>query len=254
MEPQDQDSVNEEVAPQDPDSTVVDEQTLEEVQGDSPGQDEDPQDKNWRELRKGKEVAEQKVQQAEEKLKMQEEFIKNLMAQKQQPAPLPEPVEETVQIPQDEYPTFGQSQQSARAIAREEFALLEKKRQEGLFKERLREKFTDFDTIVNPETIAILEKQQPELAATIADSKDSYKMGFQIYSFLKATNPNSADDRRHAKEVVDKIEKNEKSVQTPQAYNKRPMAQAFSMTNMSKDDKNRLYEEMTGFAQQSPGY
>ena len=58
-------------------------------------------------------------------------------------------------------------------------------------------------------------------------------------------------EKRHAKEVEKKIEKNEKTVQSPQAYNKRPMAQAFSMTNMSDGEKTKLYEEMMGYASQA---
>lgn len=252
---EDQNSVEEQVTPQDQDSTIVDEQPQEDVQGDSPGQDEDPQDKNWRELRKGKETAELQARNAEEKIKMQEEFIKNLMAQNLQPATKPEPVEEPEQISHEEYPNYGQMQKSARAIAREEFTRLEKERDVKNFKSKLERRYDDFGDVVNSETIAILEKQEPELAATIADLKDPYKMGIQSYKFIKAMNlAPSRDTKRRAKEVVDNIEKNEKTIQSPQVHNKRPMAQAFSMTNLSQSEKDKLYEETLGYASQSPGY
>ena len=53
----------------------------------------------------------------------------------------------------------------------------EKKREAERFHERLRSKYSDFDDIVNSETIALLEKKEPELATTIADLQDPYKMG-----------------------------------------------------------------------------
>ena len=74
-------------------------------------------------------------------------------------------------------------------------------------------------------------------------------------TFIKAMNlVDVSTQTRHAKEVQKKIDKNEKSVQTPQAFNKRPMAQAFSMANTSREEQTKIYEEMMGYASQSPGY
>ena len=50
---------------------------------------------------------------------------------------------------------------------------------------------------------------------------------------------------RRAKEVEKKLEQNAKTVQTPQAYDKRPMAQAFQM---SKAEMANIYKEMMGYA------
>ncbi len=259
---EDQNSEEEEVTPQDQDSTIVDEQTQEEVQGDPPGQEGDPQDRNWRELRRKNEAAESKNQQYEEKLQMQDQFIKSLLTQNQNQNTVPaqpEVVDKFAQIPQEEYPTFGQTRdlvrQDSRAIAREEFIKLERERDAVRFRERLQAKYPDFDEVVNSETIALLDKQEPELASTIADLKDPYKMGLQTYNFLKSMNlGGSSDDKRHAKEVAKKIDKNEKTVQSPQAYSKRPMAQAFSMSNMSTEEKQGLYDEMMGHASRTSGY
>jgi len=253
-----QNSVQEEVTPQDQDSTIVEQESQVESQFEQHEkvQAEDPQERNWRELRR-------KEQEAQQKLKVQDEFIRNLIeAQKAHPRQTEQPREEVdpfAEIPDDEFTSKGQTRQmiqrDARAIAREEFNRLEQERDRARFAERLKARYSDFDEIVNPETIAILEQQEPELATTIADLKDPYKMGVQTYKFIKAMNLYQAEpENRHAREVKKKIDKNEKAVQSPQAYNKRPMAQAFSMANMSKEEKTRLYEEMMGYASQSPGY
>lgn len=259
---EDRNSEEVEVTTQDQDSTIVDEQVQEEVEGEPQGQEDDPQDRNWRELRRKSDAAELRAQQFEDKMKLQDQFIKSLLTQNQnrqeQPAST-EVVDKFAQIPTEEYPTFGQTrelvQQDARSIAREEFKRLEQERDAARFRERLRQKYSDFDEVVNSETIAILDKQQPELAATIADLKDPYKMGLQTYNFIKAMNLHgNSDKKRHAKEVLEKIDKNEKSIQSPQAFNKRPMAQAFSMANMGAQEKQELYDEMMGFASRTSGY
>lgn len=258
---EDQNSENVEVTPHDQESTVVEEFDQGSSEGETQGQEESPQEKNWRELRRKADDAEKRQREYEEKLKIQDEFIKNLLqSQKSQEAPPPpKEVDEFEALPEDEYLPYGQTrkfvQKSARQIAREEYLAMEKERETARFRERLQSKYADFDEVVNPETIALFERQEPELATTIADLKDPYKMGLQTYNFIKKMGlAGSPEEKRHAREVEKKIEKNEKTVQSPQAYNKRPMAQAFSMANMSTDEKQRLYEEMMGFAGQSPGY
>ncbi|GAF68721.1 unnamed protein product [marine sediment metagenome] len=261
-----QNSVEEEITSQDPVSTVVDENNPEESQGDPQGQEGDPQDRNWKELRKKTDEAEKEAREANEKLNLQKQFIESLLAQnqqqQQQTPPPKEEVDELVHISPEEYLTVEQSDKRSRTIARDEFNRLEVDRKakeakvlEGQFKKRLKAEYSDFDDIVNSETIAILEQKEPELATTIADLKDPYKMGLQTYKFIKSLNiAGSSDGRRHAKEVVDKIDKNEKTVQSPQAFNKRPMAKAFSVDDMTEEQKKSLYEETLMYARRSPGY
>lgn len=254
---EDQNSVEDEVTPQDQESEVVEEQHQENLGEDSQGQEENQQEKNWRELRRKAEEAERRASQTEERLKMQNEFIKNLVnSQKahQQPAAPEEPEWDPT-----EYATYGNTdkliEKKAAAIAERKYLELEQKREQQRWKERLTSKYSDFDQVVNPETIEIFEREQPELATTIAELKDPYKMGLQTYNLIKSMGiVGSPDEKRHAREAQKKIEKNEKAIQSPQAYNKRPMAQAFSMTNMSRDEKKKLYEEMMGFASGAAGY
>jgi len=121
-----------------------------------------------------------------------------------------------------------------------------KKMQDDQFMDRLNRQYSDFSEVVNPETLSILEEKEPELAATIADLKDPYKIGVQSYKYIKAMGlSKAATESRREKEIDKAIAKQEKAVQSPMAYDKRPIAQAFKLTDAMKKD---LYREMHGYA------
>lgn len=121
-----------------------------------------------------------------------------------------------------------------------------KKIQDDQFMDRLNRQYSDFSEIVNPETLSILEEREPELASTISDLKDPYKIGVQTYKYIKAMGlSDKAKDARREKEIDNAITKSEKSVTSPMAYDKRPIAQAFKLTDAMKKD---LYREMHGYA------
>lgn len=131
-------------------------------------------------------------------------------------------------------------------LVRQEVQKALKKQEDGQFIDRLNRQYSDFSEVVNPETLSILEEKEPELAATIADLKDPYKIGVQSYKYIKAMGlSQSAKEARREKEVDKAIAKSEKSVTSPMAYDKRPIAQAFKLTDAMKKD---LYREMHGYA------
>ncbi len=106
----------------------------------------------------------------------------------------------------------------------------------------MKNKFSDFEDVVNPETLELLEQQDPELAKSIADVGDPYKIGLQTYKYIKSMGlAEKVPGSRRSKEVEKKIEQNQKTVQSPQAFDKRPMAQTFKLTEAMK---NELYKEM----------
>lgn len=257
---EDQNSADQEVTPQE-DSTIVDEGQTTEVLEANPAQEETDQDRNWKELRTKEQDAQRREQDALAKVKIQDDLIKNLLQaqqniSQQQPPPQQE-VDEFADIPDADYMAKGDArrmnQSDARTIAREEFKRLEQEREKQRFIPRLKELYPDFDQVVNSETIAKFEKDKPQLAKTIAKMSDPYEMGLQTYEFMKMMNPSngSSPQDRHAKEVERNIDKNARSVQSPQAYSKRPMAQAFSMASMGKEEKSKLYEDMMGHASRS---
>ncbi|HXF90751.1 MAG TPA: hypothetical protein VNJ29_02345 [Candidatus Nitrosotenuis sp.] len=207
---------------------------------------EDVQEKNWRELNRAK-------RELEKKAKMQEELIEKLLQHQQphQPTQMQE-VDELDQIPDDDYVPKGKQKKLVRKEVEplqkridELEAKLKQQSQVNQF-ENLRRKYSDFDDIVNPETIAIFEEQEPELAQTIVDMKDPYKIGMQTYKYIKALNiSDQVPKARRAREIDKKIESNKKTVPSPQAFDKRPMAQAFKLTEA---EKTKLYEEMMHYA------
>ena len=131
-------------------------------------------------------------------------------------------------------------------LVRQEVQKALQKQHQDQFMDRLNRQYADFSEIVNPETLSILEEKEPELAATIADLKDPYKIGVQSYKYIKAMGlSQKATESRREKQLDKALEKAEKAVTSPLAYDKRPIAQAFQLTDAMKKD---LYREMHGYA------
>ncbi len=144
-----------------------------------------------------------------------------------------------------------EAQRIAQKEAQVQAERLIKERDQSQFMDKLKRQFNDFDDVVTPESLAILEEQDPELANMIAELKDPYKIGLQSYKYIKALNlTEKVPQARREREIEKKLEKNAKTVQTPQAYDKRPMAQAFQLTDV---EKKNLYSEMTKYASMSGG-
>jgi len=208
--------------------------------------DEDRQERNWRRMT-------QKQNELEQKLKDKEEMLEKFMLA-QMSAQAPKEVDELDSISDDEFIPKGkvgklvrkEAHRIAQETVKQETEKLLKKQRESQFKDDLKRQFSDFDDIVNPDTLALLDQQDPELANTIASMGDPYKIGLQCYKYIKALNLSSkVPESRRAKEVEKRLEQNAKSVQTPQAYDKRPMAQAFKLTDA---EKNKLFDEMNSYA------
>ena len=204
---------------------------------------ESAQEKNWKAMRKRQDDLERELRKKEEML---EKFM-TMSLEKQKPVVHEEPEE-----PDDEFIPKGKVKSVAkRAVEPLEQRIkdlesrLESQRQQDLMSS-LKSKYADFDEVVNAESLALLEQTEPELAQTIVSSGDPYKMGVTAYKFLKATqDPAKLAQKSHSKEIDRKIAKNEKTIQSPLAYDKRPMAQAFKLT---QEEKDKLFEEMTGYA------
>ena len=246
MEDQIQDSEELEVATQETDIDESQQHSEEETPPVEADKKAEEQDRNWRAIRQRQKEMEYELRQRDEMLA----FYK----QQQKPA---EKVQEEPDVNDEEFVPAG----GVKGIARKAIQPLEKKIQDlearlaqqdqSRLMNSLRTQFTDFDDVVNVETLEILEKQEPELAATIAEFKDPYKMGMQSYKYIKALGlADSLPSARRKKEITSKIEKNAKTVQSPMAYDKRPMAQAFKSTAA---DQKRLYAEMMGYASKATG-
>lgn len=238
-----QDSVIQEVAPQ---VTETHEQPSEVVEQPNLA-DKKRHDEAFAAMRR-------KQRDLERDLQMQKEMNEKLMTLATQAAPVKQEVDELDAIGDDEFIPKGKvnklvekrAARIAEEIAKRETEKFFQQQKQSQFMDRLKSKYSDFDEVVNSETMALLEEQDPELATTIADLKDPYKIGMQCYKYMKAMNlADKAPQARRAKETDKKLEQNAKIVQTPQAFDKRPMAQAFQMT---KQDLANIYKEMMGYA------
>ena len=172
-------------------------------------------------------------------------------------APARQEVDEFDKIGDDEYIPLGKVKKlaeksgqkvlkNAEDLVKREVESYFKKQQDSQFIDRLNRQYSDFSEIVTHETLSMLEEKEPELAAAIVESKDPYKIGVQSYKYIKALGlTQTAKDARREKEIDKAITKSEKSITSPMAYDKRPIAQAFKLTDAMKKD---LYREMHGYA------
>lgn len=205
-------------------------------------------ERNWKAMRI-------KNAELEKKLKQFEDMQMQIMqAQLANAAPAKQEVDEFDSIGAEEFIPKGKveklvekkAQKYAEQIAKKEVESYFKKQNDSQFLDRLNRQYSDFSEVVNPETLSLLEEKEPELAQTIADLKDPYKIGMQSYKYIKAMNIlQSAPEARREKEVDKAIAKAEKAVQSPAAFEKRPIAQAFKLTDAMKKE---LYREMHGYA------
>lgn len=215
---------------------------------------EDRQERNWREMRR-------KNEELEKKAKAQEELIAGLLKQQialSQAGQSQEDVDELDSIPDADYIPKGQvkkllkkEKELLKKEAREEAIKVLQEQEKANFHQHLKNKFSDFDEVVTPETLELFEQNDPELAKTIAELNDPYKIGLQTYKYIKSMGlASKAPTHRRVKEVEKKIEQNAKTVQSPQAYDKRPMAQTFQMTEQLKHE---LWREMSQYGSMADG-
>ena len=231
---------------------VTDDSTQAENEVQTPQVDEkaEEQERNWRAMRQRDKEKEIALKQKDDEIAAMRAVLAQV-AQPQKPAQ----VQEEERLDLEEYSTYGGVQKVARKTVQpleEKIANLEgrlKKQDEEKKIRDFRKQYPDFDDVVNVETLELLEKREPELANDIAQSKDPFMMGFRSYKMIKALGLQAeVPTSRRVAEVDKKIEQNKKTVQSPQAYDKRPIAKAFKT---SAADKKRLYEEMMSFASQA---
>ncbi len=209
---------------------------------------EEAKERDFRALR-------QRQKELEWENKQKDELLQRFMQQQQPQAaqPIVEPDE-----PDEDYIPAGKVKGIARKAVEplmQEINELKSKlaaQEQQKLIQNLRSQYSDFDDVVNVDTLEILEKQEPELAATISQFKDPYKMGLHSYKYIKALGlVDKVPEARQKKEVIQKLEKNAKAIQSPTAYDKRPIAQAYVTTQA---DNKKLYEEMMGYASKATGF
>ena len=112
----------------------------------------------------------------------------------------------------------------------------------------LKREYADFDQVVNPENLDLIEETNPRLAKSLAKTltEDPYSFAVQSYEYIKSKGIGRAPPK--VTEADQKIVQNKKTVPSPQTFEKRPMAQAFQP---SKEMQKETYAEMMRYAQQA---
>lgn len=222
-------SVNEEIASE---TRVIQEQ-------------QEVQEKNWKAMR-------ERQENLDLELKKKNELIEKLLNQ-QLSQSQPQKKEEEPEDPDEDFIPKGKVKNLAKKVVEpleakilELERKIESRRKADSF-DYLKKTYPDFEEVVNPDSLAMLEETKPALAKALAAYTDPIEMGKDVYDYLKAIrNPEAVAKKQHVKEVEKKLAKNEKTVQSPLAYDKRPMAQAFKTP--SKEERDAIYNEMMGYA------
>ena len=169
---------------------------------------DDPKDRQWKELRRSRDEFERKS-------RMQEELLQRLMTQQMAPPTVPQPEEDVIaDLTKDEYVSGEKVAKSLRKIEdkyEKKFAEMESKYKKNTVEDKyakLQHKYSDFDDVKGI---------------------------------------------KRSKEVEKKLDENKKTVQSPQVFDKRPMAQAFDYTKMSKSMKDELQSEMHRYGSLAAG-
>ena len=210
--------------------------------------------RNWRRANEKRRLLERELKKRDEQI---EELIKAVAKPQVKE---PETVDELDTVGDEDFIPKGQIsklvQREAKKIrdeARKEVESELHKREQSRWKQRIQEKYPDFEDVVNLDTLDLLEQEDPEIAETIAELKDPYKVGLQTYKFIKASGlADKVGNMRRGREVDNKLKENAKTVQSPQVYDKRPLAQAYKVTEA--ENKAIYAEMMHAAAQVGSGY
>jgi hypothetical protein len=192
----------------------------------------------------------------ERKAKMQEELLHELMNQRTQTQAAMPPEEDMIeQLAKQEYVAGETVAKALRKMEQKMNSQVDEvkksyatQRGKSSFEEG-KAACKDFDQVVTPETLDLIEENNPRLAASLAKSmtEDPYSFAIQSYSYIKAQGLSKSNQSKKMTETEKKIEQNKKSVPSPQVYDKRPMAQAFKPT---EEMRKELHQEMIGYARQ----
>lgn len=196
----------------------------------------------------------------ERKAKMQEELLQQMInAQRMPQQQYVQPEEDVIeQLAKQDYVAGQDVAKAFKKLKQEMKSEMDEVRkshtshQQNSLLNDVKREYADFDQVVNPETLDLIEETNPRLAASLAKTmkEDPYSFAIQSYEYIKSKGLSKPASKRIV-ETEKKIEQNKKIVQSPQAFDKRPMAQAFDSDRLVEDQKKVLQREMYKYAQQA---
>jgi hypothetical protein len=222
---------------------------------ETPKVESDQQDKGWiRKVRRDRDEAIRKAEEAERREKMKDELIKQLMAHQPQNQEAEEDILSEIQKTE-----YVEGEKVAKALKKQkqdfEAQLAElKKMQERTFvakqEEQIRSQFQDFDDVVNADTLDMLKETNPKLFSRVANLLKVDPMDGAVFAYETIIASGVAEQIpgiRRKKEVEKKLEQNKKTVQSPIAHDNRPIAQAMSYAE-AKKARDALWAETNRYA------
>lgn len=218
----------------------------------------DPQDKSWvKKVRRDRDEAIRRAQEAERKNQVQEELLRQIIAQQSGAATAKEDVIQKLQsqeyVAGEEVARALKQQQEEFRKEIEELKKQQQTQQQASHIHNLKREFSDFEDVVNPETLELLKDNDPETYESIDSIKDPAKAMRLAYKTIKLSGlVEKLPENRHSKEVEKRLEKNKQTIQSPVSLSTRPMAQAFKLPE-TKKEKEALWAETLKYASMSGG-
>jgi len=155
------------------------------------------------------------------------------------------PVDDDVDLNPDDLPEWRHVKKEISKMQRKLDAY-EQRSTTSTAENRIRSAFPDFDDVVNAETIRSLREMEPELAQSIADSKDLYNQAAAAYKAIKRFGISQEDNFVSDRERVAKNNAKPRPTQTiaPQ-HGESPLSHANAFSNgLTPELKKQLYKEM----------
>ena len=198
-----------------------------------------------------------KNEELEKQIAIQQEFLR-LTAQQQVQAPVEEDILSQIQkeeyVPGEKVVKAIKNQQAQFDRKLQEIESRYQNVQNNAILSELKRDRADFAQVVNPDTLALLKEIDPRIAHALEQTPDPYLREATRYDVIKSRGlVSQTSTTKQSKEVDRKIEQNKKVVQSPQVYDKRPMAKAFDYARLDKKAQEDLQKEMYHFARKAHG-
>lgn len=213
-------------------------------QEEYPSRTESKNDRNWREMRERTERLEKERNDAVNLLRRIEEEA--LKYQQQQQAPVQKQKEQSILDIDDDEIIEGRH---LKALVKQEFEALRKQQtryEESSIEREIKERYNDWDNVVNHETVKRLNEEYPDIAYSLSLNNDLKKKATSTYTIMKKLGiaPDTSSDYNQRK-VQENLSKPRSSQVAAPQYGSTPLnkANAFAQ-GMSESDMKRLYEEM----------
>lgn len=121
-----------------------------------------------------------------------------------------------------------------------------KRIEEGMIETRLKSQFPDFEKVVNNDTIAQLREQHPEIASMLVSTTDKYAQAAGAYKFIRNMGIYQDQSHQQDRQRVQTNAAKPKPSNAIGSHGNTPLSQANAFANgrVSKEEKQRLWEEM----------